>query len=398
MGRNQQRGEADEDAEEVIDDASAEGAQDELDSSLTSDKEETDDPRSRFMEQFATDGDEQASEDPEEDDGQDEDDGQEPEDQEEDDGQEPESEEGEEPDSDEVDIGVDLSGIEGLEEEEELPDEFDPTASLPSKLWKSLPQDAKTHIARSRSFIKRQKKQLQALEPQAKWTTTVLQSAEKAGVTNDELVGWLDLGFRAQQGDPKAIQTLGNMAQQGGYTPEVEPDTSELQAYLKDEVEEFNLTQDQAKAILARVKPKAKEKRAESAPRPQPPAPPQTGHQAPRTTQDHLQQVQQAAIGKIAEADKRFAAKFGKKWPEMRERVRKEVILEQASSPLPPAEWPKVWLAKAKAEAAKTVKRQKSRSKMRGKSESLGRGAPVTSQTSSKSDNPREEFHRQFSS
>jgi len=390
MGDNQQGGSAPDDAEDHIDgEPEGDGKDQVVDESLKSDSEESD-PREKFFSEFAAE-DEEVPSDPGEDD-----DEEEPVDGEGDEEEEqPDSDEEEEDDEDDedVDLGVDLSDLVEGDEEEEAESGFDPSASIPKAVWKKLPQEARTHIDRSRRYMKQQDRKLKTLEPQAQWTTQVLSAANKAGVSNDDLLGWMELGFRAQQGDDAAIGRIGAIAAKGGFKPDVDLDMGELDEYLANEVEEFNLTREQAKAIKAKLKAKP----AEQPRQPQQQAQqPQQQAQQPVNTQ--YAEVQQAAMNKIAEADTRFSKRFGNNWPNMRERIRKEVVLAQAATPTTPDQWPKLWIKTAEAEAKKTLKRSKSR--LRGNSDSLGRGDNVGTRPASSSDSgdPRESFLRQFTS
>jgi hypothetical protein len=362
------------------------------DGSLNNDSEEN--PRAAFLDQFTTEESDEnadiAKHLPDKDEAAEED--------EDDEAEEPDVadivDDEEENTEEEVDLGVDLSDLE--DDADSTPEDFDPLVELPKKVWNGIPKEARTHLTNTRRYIKQQDRRMKSLEPQAKWTNDVLSLAKDSGVSNEETVGWLNLGFKANQGDEKAIALIGQIAEQGGYTftgDEQQLDLEPVRKVLDDKVKNWELDPDLAREVMKVLEDQKPAPKAAKTPTQQ-----QQQQQQPRPQQQR-DAVAEAAMSTIQEADKRFSDKFGAKWPELRERVRNAVVLEQASNPVGPQDWPKRWMQIAKAEASKYLKRSE-RSKLRGNSESIGASSIGGRRKGSKanSDDPRESFHSQFSS
>ncbi len=313
---------------------------------------------------------------------------------------EDQQEDEEEDDEDIDDLGVDLDGIEGIDEDEDLEDEFNPRQDLNKKTWKATPKEAQQLITKFRRNYKKQQHHAETEKPFADWSRTLLTDAANAGMQTDDLMTFIDIGMRAHQGHPEAIEALGSRMVQNGYKPNVPtPDLSGVQDYLKTQVDSLEMDRDVAVKVLELVNGSVgstqKVDGKEAAPAPAPRAP--ETRQPPGTSSTDLEA---AALAKIQEIDARYQDRFGEDWNAIRKRVRREVTLEMAENPVSHAQWAKMWNQKAKAEAKAFVKRKKdkqSRSKLRSNSDSLERGASIALTDSGQELTGRDGFHKRHS-
>lgn len=303
-------------------------------------------------------------------------------------------------DEDEDDLGIDLSGI--LDEDEDVADEFDPRQDLNKKIWKSTPKEAQQLITKFRRNYKKQIHQAETEKPFADWSRSLLTDATNAGMNTDDLMTFIDLGLRAHQGHPEAIEVLGHRMVEHGYAPAAPaPNLSGIQDYLKTQVDSLEMDREVAVKVMELVNGSvgktSEASGAEAAPAPAPTL------SAPRQRPGYSdRELENAAISKIAELDKRYEERLGEAWPSIRKRVSRNITLDMAEHPVSHAQWAATWNKHAERESkaylkAQKVKKKKSRSKLRSTSDSLERGAPIAVKDSGTELTGRAAFHKQHS-
>ena len=294
---------------------------------------------------------------------------------------------------DEGDLGIDFDGIAGVEEDVEDDVDFDPRQDLDKKVWKTTPKEAQQLITRFRRNYKKQVQTVEAEKPYADWTKNLLKDAARVGMDNEDLMAYIDLGLKAHQGQTEAIHALGSRMVQHGYQPAArEVDTSEVTNYLKQQVDSLEMDRDVAIGLMELVNkivgPTGKSSTQG------------TQAEAPRQNpvNNNAAQIEAAALDAVAEMDKRFGKRFGDKWPELSEKVRRGVILEMAANPVSPAQWPRVWKEQAEKEAKAFLKRSKAakkvRSKLNSNSDSLERGSSIVMNEHGQDLSGRAAFHK----
>ena len=356
--------------------------------SLTS---EESDPRQAFKAQFTSDETVEETEEDDEDEGSQEDKvsaAELPEDEAVDEEVDAELEEEEE----EGDLGIDFDGIAGVEEEVEEDTNFDPRQDLDKKVWKTTPKEAQQLITRFRRNYKKQVQTVEAEKPYADWTKNLLKDAARVGMDNEDLMAYIDLGLKAHQGQTEAIHALGSRMVQHGYTATREVDLSDVTNYLKQQVDALEMDRDVAVGLMDLVKKTVGSTEGSSTEQKQADAPRHT------PANNNAAQIEAAALDAVAEMDKRFGKRFGEKWPELSEKVRRGVILEMAANPVSPAQWPRVWKEQAEKEAKAFLKRSKAakkvRSKLNSNSDSLERGSSIVMNEHGQEISGRAAFHK----
>lgn len=318
----------------------------------------------------------------------------------------------EDDDDEEIDIGVDLSDLEldADDEDDEGADDFNPRTDLPKKVWKATPKEAQELISAHRKHAKRLEKRIEQDSEYADWSKTLFRDAEKSHTPKPQLMGLIEAGMRlnaaaaAGRKDTETAKIFGEVALANGFNFELEipePDLSPIMKVLQDKIDDGELPIETAQDILRSVKANAAQYKELAIKAPRKPLEPEIQREWKDPEQVKFdEKVRGEVVQKIATMTKRFRNQFGDAWGKLEERIQREVAISQQATPLPPAQWPKLWAEKAEKVTKAYLKRSKERrgrNRLTGESESLGRGDPanVNDNTSSSSD-PRKSFLDQY--
>lgn len=308
-------------------------------------------------------------------------------------------------DEDDEDLGIDFSDLDlNKDDDEEGDPEFDPRSEVSKKVWKSTPKEAQQLITSHRRHAKRLERDAKADKPFADWSRNLLNDAKKANTNTEEVQNLIEQGFRLnvakQQGRPdlEAAEYFGQIALNNGFRFEVEQpevDLTGVQSFLQEQITEEFLDIELAKSIMKQIQ-SATGKHSEAvnkATQKAIPAGPQRNWQNPETNEQYEAETK-AAFDTIETMNERFQKRFPNNWDKIAERVKRDVQVEQATTPVSSKHWAALWKKHADKHAKAFLKKSKAskgRNRMKGTSDSLGRGAPVTTDDS-KPKNARNNF------
>jgi len=168
-------------------------------------------------------------------------------------------------DDEDVDLGIDFDDIEGLEDDDEVDtEEFNPRQDLDRKVWKSTPPEAQQLITKFRRNYKKQIQKNEKDKPFTEFSRNLLDDASKVGMETDDLMTYIDIGLKAHQGDPKAVELLGSRMVQHGFQPAGPAvDLSTVETFLKEQITALEMDRSVAVELMTLVD-KAVGKRAEA--------------------------------------------------------------------------------------------------------------------------------------
>jgi hypothetical protein len=242
---------------------------------------------------------------------------------------------------------------------------------IPDEEWKPLK-------ARTKQRIEKFRAELRETRPLAAMAREQLKFLKTAGIRPEDYEVWMRAGAIVNRGGQEAIDALLDMARQLGYRPEsaeTEADGADeagtedgpktetpaaLPAWLKAKVDKFEISEDAARDIAARLAETAANKGKKPPARQQPTArrpatsqDPQTQPAARREQDDSAQRAQARLTEKIAGAK----AKYGSQWAVLYPMVRERLVNLGATDPEAIANGFDLALEAAVARVAQPVKR-----------------------------------------